>query len=57
MAYAINTSVTVNNNLGPDCLAGTKVLDPNYCRQPTPLIARPLSGSPNCAWYNELGCN
>ena len=26
---------TVDNNLGPDCLAGPKALDPNYCRQPT----------------------
>ncbi len=26
---------TVDNNLGPDRLAGTKALDPNYCRQPT----------------------
>ncbi len=40
---------TVDNNLGPDRLAGPKAVDPNYCRQLT-LIARPLSGSPNCAW-------
>ncbi len=26
---------TVDNNLGLDHLAGTKALDPNYCRQPT----------------------
>ncbi len=39
---------TVDNNQGPDRLAGPKALDPNYCRQP--LIVRPLSGSPNCAW-------
>ena len=26
---------TVDNNLGPDRLAGPKALDPNYCRQPT----------------------
>ena len=26
---------TVDNNLGPDRLAGPKDLDPNYCRQPT----------------------
>ena len=46
----INTSG--DNNLGPDRLAGPKALDPSYCRQPTnPLIARTLSGSPNCAWY------
>ena len=36
---------TVDNNQGPDRLAGPKALDPN------PLIARPLSGSPNCAWH------
>ena len=42
---------TVDNNLGPDRLAGPKALDPNHCRQQTPLIARPVSGSPNCAWY------
>ncbi len=24
----------VDNNLGPDCIAGPKALDPNYCRQP-----------------------
>ncbi len=24
---------TVDNNLGPDHLAGPKALDPNYCRQ------------------------
>ncbi len=27
--------VTVDNNIGPDRLAGTRALDPNYCRQPT----------------------
>ncbi len=26
---------TVDNNLGPDRLAGQKALDPNYSRQPT----------------------
>ncbi len=26
---------TVDNNLGPDRLAGPKALDPIYCRQPT----------------------
>ncbi len=26
---------TIDNNLGPDCLAGTKALDPNYCKQQT----------------------
>ena len=26
---------TVNNNLGPDRLAGPKALDPNFCTQPT----------------------
>ncbi len=39
---------TVDNNLWLDCLAGPKALDPNYCRT-NPLIARPLSESPNFA--------
>ena len=26
---------TVDNNLGPDRLAGPKALDPYHCRQPT----------------------
>ncbi len=26
---------TVDNNLGPDRLAGPQALDPNYCRQST----------------------
>ena len=26
---------TVDNNLGPDRLAGAKALDPNYCSQST----------------------
>ena len=26
---------TVDNNLGPDRLAGPKALGPNYCKQPT----------------------
>ena len=26
---------TVDNNLGPDRLAGPKARDPNHCRQPT----------------------
>ncbi len=29
-----HTSGDVDNNLGPDRLAGPKALDPNYCRQP-----------------------
>ncbi len=29
---------TVDNNLEPGRLAGPKVLDPNYCRQPTFLL-------------------
>ncbi len=29
---------TVNNNLGPDSLAGPKALDPNRCRQPILLL-------------------
>ena len=41
---------TVDNNLGPERLAGPKALDPNPCRQTTnPMIARPLTGSPNYA--------
>ncbi len=33
--YTSHTSEgTVDNNLGPGCLAGPKALDPNYCRQP-----------------------
>ncbi len=28
-----HTKVTVDTNLGPACLAGSKALDPNYCRQ------------------------
>ena len=45
---------TVDNNLGPDRSAGQKSLDPNYyiyIQISNPLFARPLSGSPNCAWY------
>ncbi len=34
---------TVDNNLGPDRLAGPKVLDPNYFTN--------FAGSPNCTWY------
>ncbi len=33
--YIIIRQGTVDNNLGPDRLAGPKALDPNYCRQPT----------------------
>ncbi len=29
---------TVDINLGTDCLAGPKALDPNYCKQPTVLL-------------------
>ena len=29
----IDTSGTVDNNLGPDNLADSKALDPNHCRQ------------------------
>ena len=29
---------TVDNNLGPDHLAGPKAIYPNYCRQPTLLL-------------------
>ncbi len=36
----------VDNNLGPDRLAGPKALNQNYCIQPTLRI---LCVSPNCA--------
>ncbi len=39
---------TVVNNLGQDRLAGLKALDQNKTAKP--LIALPLSESPNCAW-------
>ena len=39
----------VDNNLEPDRLAESKALGPNHYRETNPLIARPLSGSPNCA--------
>ncbi len=43
---------TVDNNLGPDRFAGPKALNRFLLLQATNhLIARPLSGSPNCAWY------
>ncbi len=42
---------TIDNNLGPDRLTGPKALDPNYCRKPNPLIARPLCGRSNYAWH------
>ena len=29
---------TVDNNLGPDRLAGPKAIDSNYCRQPALLL-------------------
>ncbi len=40
--------VTVDNNLGPDRFAGLKSR-PLLLKSTNPLIARPLSGSPNCA--------
>ena len=40
---------TVDNNLGPDRLANPKALEHDNTDN-QPLIARPLSGSPNCAW-------
>ncbi len=40
----------VDNNQGQGCLADPNALEPNHCRQPTTLIARPLSGSRNSAW-------
>ncbi len=42
---------TVDTNLGPDRLAGPEALDPKLLQTTNPLIARPLSGSPNYAWY------
>ena len=42
---------TVDNNLGPDRLVGRSQGSRSQLLQTTnPLIARPLSGSPNCAW-------
>ena len=43
--------VTVDNNLGPDRLAGPTALDLSLLQTTNPLIARPFLGSPNCAWY------
>ncbi len=37
------------NNLGPDCSADPKALDPKYCRKPTLFIAQPVSESTNSA--------
>ena len=48
----INTSgCMVDNNLGPDRLEGPKGSISQLLQTTNPLIARPLSGSPNCAWY------
>ncbi len=41
----------VDDNLGPDRLAGPKGSRSQLLQTTNPLIARPLSGSPNCAWY------
>ncbi len=49
--YTIITQGTVDNNLGPDRLSGPKALDPKLLQTTNPLIARPLSGSPNWSWY------
>ncbi len=35
LALLVIPQGTVDNNLGPDRLAGPKALDTNYCRQPT----------------------
>ena len=40
----------IDNNQGPDCLAGPRALDHNLCRQSTLFITQPLSGSPIFAW-------
>ena len=39
---------TVDNNLGPDRLASPKARKLQKLQKINPLIARPLSGSPNC---------
>ncbi len=41
---------TVDNNLGPERLAGQKGIRSQLLQTTIPLITRPLSGSPNCAW-------
>ena len=46
---------TVDNNLVSDCLAGPKVSRSLLLQKTNPLIARPLCGSPDCAWY-VLSC-
>ena len=42
---------TADNNLGPDRLEGPKVSRSQLLQTTIPLIARPLSINPNCAWY------
>ena len=39
----------VDNNLGPERLEGPKTRS-KLLQTTNPFIARPLSGSPNCAW-------
>ncbi len=47
----INATDTVDNTLGPDRLAGRSKGSRSEPLQTTiPMIARPLSGSANCAW-------
>ncbi len=35
---------TADNNVGPNCSAGPKALDPNHCRQPTDFCLEVLTG-------------
>ncbi len=42
---------TVDNNLGPGRIEGPKALGSQLLKTTNHLIARPLSTSPNCAWY------
>ncbi len=37
----------VDNNLGPDRLAGPKALETQLLQTTNPLVVQPLSGSPN----------
>ena len=42
---------TVDNNLGPDRFRRSQGSRSQLLQTTNPLIARSLSGSPNCAWY------
>ena len=41
----------IDNSIGPDRLSCPKVLTSQLQQTTDPLIARPMSGSPNYAWY------